>query len=213
MGTFVLGVLIGWLAEWLFYTFWLKSGDNDGDCSSLKAELELKNRQISSLQSQLSSSDSGATNNTAKTSLMSGAKTSKSSTNANKTTAKATTNKSSAKSGKANAKASTNKNSAKKATSTKSTTAKKSKSAKGDNLTKVEGIGPKASGALVDAGINTFEKLATSTVPTIQKVLDESDGRFGMMNPGSWPKQARMAADGKWDELKKWQDEHDGGLE
>jgi len=33
------------------------------------------------------------------------------------------------------------------------------------------------------------------------------------MNPGSWPKQAKMAADGKWDELEKWQNEHDGGLE
>jgi len=33
------------------------------------------------------------------------------------------------------------------------------------------------------------------------------------MNPGSWPKQAKMAADDKWDELAKWQDEHKGGIE
>ena len=52
MGAFVLGVLVGWLAEWLFYTFWVKAGD-DSDCSAVKAELELKNRQISSLQAQL----------------------------------------------------------------------------------------------------------------------------------------------------------------
>ena len=34
-----------------------------------------------------------------------------------------------------------------------------------------------------------------------------------MMKPATWPKQAKMAADGKWDELKKWQDEMDGGIE
>jgi len=27
----------------------------------------------------------------------------------------------------------------------------------------------------------------------------------------TWPKQAEMAAAGKWDELKKWQDELDWG--
>ena len=27
----------------------------------------------------------------------------------------------------------------------------------------------------------------------------------------TWPAQAKMAAEGKWDELKKWQDELDGG--
>jgi len=32
-----------------------------------------------------------------------------------------------------------------------------------------------------------------------------------MHNPGTWPKQAEMAAEGKWDELKVWQDELDGG--
>jgi len=32
-----------------------------------------------------------------------------------------------------------------------------------------------------------------------------------MHDPTSWPIQSRLAADGKWDELKVWQDEHDGG--
>jgi hypothetical protein len=31
------------------------------------------------------------------------------------------------------------------------------------------------------------------------------------MNPGTWPKQAELAAEGKWDELKAWQEELDGG--
>lgn len=32
-----------------------------------------------------------------------------------------------------------------------------------------------------------------------------------MHNPGSWPKQAEMADEGKWEELKAWHDELDSG--
>ncbi len=94
---------------------------------------------------------------------------------------------------------------------TKKPTAKKSTGA--DDLTKVEGIGPKAAEALATAGLATFADLAKAKVPAIQKILDEADGKFGAMNPGTWAKQAKLAADGKWDELKKWQDEMDGGIE
>ncbi|MCF6194282.1 MAG: hypothetical protein L3J46_08115 [Kangiellaceae bacterium] len=77
----------------------------------------------------------------------------------------------------------------------------------------MEGVGPKAAEALVAAGLATFADVAKSTEAKIQKILDESEGRFGMMKPATWPKQAKLAADGKWDELKKWQDEMDGGIE
>ena len=109
------------------------------------------------------------------------------------------------------------KESAPKAAAEKKPAAKKAapakKAAGADDLTKVEGIGPKAAGALNAAGIVTFADLGKAKVDAVQKILDESEGRFGAMNPGSWPKQAQMAADGKWDELQKWQDEHDGGIE
>ena len=120
---------------------------------------------------------------------------------------------------KAKATAPSKKEAAPKATAEKKPAAKKAAPAKAkkdsavDDLTKVEGIGPKAASALNAAGINTFADLGKAKVPAVQKILDESEGRFGAMNPGSWPKQAKMAADGKWDELQKWQDEHDGGIE
>lgn len=82
-----------------------------------------------------------------------------------------------------------------------------------DDLTKIEGIGPKAAEALVAAGLATFADVAKAKVPAIQTILDEADGKFGAMKPDSWPKQAKLAADGKWDELKTWQDEMDGGIE
>ena len=102
---------------------------------------------------------------------------------------------------------------AKKVAPAKKATPKKSATTKADDLTKIEGIGPKAAEALVAAGLATFADLANAKVPAIQTILDESDGRFGMMKPATWPKQAKMAADEKWDELKKWQDEMDGGVE
>ncbi len=98
----------------------------------------------------------------------------------------------------------------KKAAAKKAAPAKKSGA---DDLTKIEGVGPKAAEAMVAAGLATFADVAKSTEAKIQKILDESEGRFGMMKPATWPKQAKMAADGKWDELKKWQDEMDGGIE
>ena len=109
------------------------------------------------------------------------------------------------------AKATAEKKPAAKKAAPKKAVAKKSSGA--DDLTKIEGIGPKAAQALVDAGLASFADLSKAKVPAVQKILDESEGRFGAMNPGTWPKQAKLAADDKWDELKKWQDEMDGGVE
>jgi len=94
----------------------------------------------------------------------------------------------------------------------KAKTTKKS-TKKGDDLKKVEGIGPKIAEHFNNAGIFTFEELANTEVSRLQEILTAAGPRYRMHNPGSWPKQARMAADGKWDELKAWQDAHDKGIE
>jgi len=109
------------------------------------------------------------------------------------------------------AKATAEKKPAAKKAAPKKAATKKAKG--GDDLTKIEGVGPKAAGALTDAGLATFADVAKSSEAEIKKILDEAEGRFGMMKPATWPKQAKLAADGKWDELKKWQDEMDGGIE
>lgn len=83
--------------------------------------------------------------------------------------------------------------------------------AKADNLTKIEGIGPKMAGVFNAAGITTFQALADKSAEELRVILDAAEGNFASHNPGTWPEQAQMAADGKWDELKKWQDELDGG--
>ncbi|MEY3399171.1 MAG: hypothetical protein RL220_1765 [Bacteroidota bacterium] len=80
-------------------------------------------------------------------------------------------------------------------------------SAKGDDLTIVEGIGPKIAELLVSKGISSFAQLAAADVDALRTILDEAGGVIKSKNPGTWPAQAKLAADGKFDELKKWQEE------
>lgn len=88
--------------------------------------------------------------------------------------------------------------------------AAKKSTAKADDLTKVEGIGPKIAEALTAAGIVTFADLAKSTPEAVKEILS-AHSRLASKDPSTWCKQADLAANGKWDELKKWQDELDGG--
>lgn len=87
------------------------------------------------------------------------------------------------------------------------------KGGKKDNLTKIEGIGPKIQEHFNNGGIWTWEQLANTKVSRLQEILDNAGLRYRIHNPGSWPKQAAMAAKGEWDKLKKWQEEHKGGKE
>ncbi len=106
--------------------------------------------------------------------------------------------------------------SAEKSAPKKDTTAEAKSVAKAtdtDDLTKIEGIGPKAANALVEGGITSYSVLAETSIEAIKKILDEADGHFASMKPDTWPKQSALAADGKWDELKELQDRIDGGVE
>jgi len=86
--------------------------------------------------------------------------------------------------------------------------------AKPDDLKKIEGIGPKIASILVENGIDTFEKLAQADPEQISALLIEKGGkRYAMHDPSTWPKQAALAAAGKWDELAEWQDKLKGGRE
>ena len=95
---------------------------------------------------------------------------------------------------------------------TKETVAEKEK-VEADDLTKVEGIGPKAAEALVAAGIANFADLSKGNTEKIKEILTEASSRMAHLDPTSWPKQAKMAVEGKWDELKEWQDNTKGGVE
>jgi small subunit ribosomal protein S2 len=89
----------------------------------------------------------------------------------------------------------------------------KAEKAAADDLTKVEGIGPKISEIFQASGILTFADLAGKSEDDLKEILADAGARYASKNPASWPKQAKMAAEGKWDELKEWQDNAKGGIE
>lgn len=80
-----------------------------------------------------------------------------------------------------------------------------------DDLTAIEGIGPKVAEALMAAEVMTFGDLADKTPEQVKGILDNAEGNFSAMDTGTWPAQAEMARDERWEELQKWQDELDGG--
>ena len=82
---------------------------------------------------------------------------------------------------------------------------------KENDLKAVEGIGPKIAGLLNADGINTWRALSETSVERIQGILNAAGKRYQLADPTTWPKQAGMAADGKWDELTAYQDELNGG--
>jgi predicted flap endonuclease-1-like 5' DNA nuclease len=81
-----------------------------------------------------------------------------------------------------------------------------------NDLTVVEGIGPKISELFNDAGVNSFAELGKQTVPQMQKVLDDAGPRYKLAKPGTWAQQAALAAENKWSELKALQDKLSGGV-
>jgi large subunit ribosomal protein L21 len=73
---------------------------------------------------------------------------------------------------------------------------KKAKASKGDDLKLIEGIGPKASEALVAAGIDTFAKLAAASAASVKEILEASTSKLSHLDPTTWAQQSQLAADG-----------------
>ena len=82
-----------------------------------------------------------------------------------------------------------------------------------NDLTIVEGIGPKIKELLNGAGIVSWNKLSQTDPADIKNILSEAGPRYQMHNPSSWPKQAKLAAEGQWEELEKLQDHLEGGID
>ncbi len=84
---------------------------------------------------------------------------------------------------------------------------------KSDDLAVIEGIGPKIAEVFVAAGLTSFKDLASKTSDELKSILSEAGDQFNVAVTDTWPAQAQLAADGKFDELKKLQDELNGGRE
>lgn len=83
-----------------------------------------------------------------------------------------------------------------------------------DDLKIVEGIGPKISEILRNRGIKTWKALSETSPESIKNYLLEDGGqRYRIHEPATWPEQARLAHEGKWNELKELQAGLSGGRE
>ncbi|HMU92208.1 MAG TPA: 50S ribosomal protein L21 [Anaerolineales bacterium] len=78
-----------------------------------------------------------------------------------------------------------------------------------DDLTKIEGVGPKVAKVLNEAGISSFADLAGAKAADVQKALDAAG--LQMMDPKGWISQAKLAAKGDWEGFEKLQGELKGG--
>jgi predicted flap endonuclease-1-like 5' DNA nuclease len=78
-----------------------------------------------------------------------------------------------------------------------------------DDLTILEGIGPKVAKVLKEAGITTFAELAKANAAKVQEILNAAG--LQMLNPAGWIEQAELAAKGDMHGLKKLQAELKGG--
>ena len=82
-----------------------------------------------------------------------------------------------------------------------------------DNLKRIEGIGPKIESVLKDAGVATFVDLAGSDETALRAILEAAGGRLRSHDPTTWPEQAALAAEERWDDLKELRDRLAGGRE
>lgn len=82
---------------------------------------------------------------------------------------------------------------------------------KQDDLKIVEGIGPKIEELYHASGIKTWKQLAETSVEKSEAILNAAGTQYAVHDPATWAKQAALAYQGKWKELKEWQDGLNGG--
>ena len=80
-----------------------------------------------------------------------------------------------------------------------------------DDLTVIEGIGPRIQELLFDAGIESYKDLSRATRSEVKEILDQAGPRYRLHEPKTWIEQATLAADGRFDELEQLQARLTGG--
>ncbi len=80
-----------------------------------------------------------------------------------------------------------------------------------DDLTVIEGIGPKIQMLLNQYDISNYNQLADTEVERLKEILATAGPQLAMHDPGTWPSQANLAANDQWDTLKSVQGFLKGG--
>ncbi len=80
-----------------------------------------------------------------------------------------------------------------------------------DDLTKIEGVGPKIEQILNEAGIATFRDILSKPPSEIKSVLVAQSPTYAVHDPATWAEQAKLAVANKWEELASLQLKLKGG--
>ncbi|NOR73775.1 MAG: 30S ribosomal protein S2, partial [Draconibacterium sp.] len=72
--------------------------------------------------------------------------------------------------------------------------APKKAEAKGDNLTKLDGVGPKLAEILNEAGIATYADLAGTSIEKMKEILEVAGSRYASKDPAPWIERAKTMA-------------------
>ncbi len=82
-----------------------------------------------------------------------------------------------------------------------------------EDLTIIEGIGPKIAALLRQHGIRNWNDLAAASVERLRQILEDAGGIYKQHDPATWPMQAQLAVKRDWNKLKEYQDYLVGGKE
>lgn len=82
-----------------------------------------------------------------------------------------------------------------------------------DDLTVIEGVGPKAQEALAAAGFATYQAVAAAAVDDLKAALDAAGSRMRILKPDTWPRQAQYIVDGDAAGLEAYQSKLRGGVD
>lgn len=93
------------------------------------------------------------------------------------------------------------------------TTKGKASKGEGDNLTVIEGIGPKTQAALNQSGITTFAQIANMSADELYQIVKVESNVQIVGDAATWPKQAQFLVDGDAEGLRAYQDRLVGGRE
>lgn len=78
---------------------------------------------------------------------------------------------------------------------------------KENDLKAIEGVGPKIAQLLIKNKIYNWDDLSNTSIADLQTILDAAGKSYMLADPSTWPKQASLAAEGKFDELEEFQDQ------
>lgn len=187
-GIFILGVLSGWLLEWIFVRLFVPNPNR-----KLETALQASRKEASALQQQNRELQAALTAAKAAPSAPSVEVVAPAAPETFKTPAVAESVDAPMPVAETVVEAST--------AAEPALTAEQSD----DDLTRLTGIGPKLAEAMKAAGICTYAQLTTMSVEDVSQALAGSNIRYNKASAESWAEQATLAAAGDWKALKAHQ--------